>query len=343
MALSERDKIIISNTMYGYISNIPVYALDNFSALKDALESLLEQECRGTIHPDMQDQITIIEDYMDPSFGAVRPEDRDEFLTFCHDIITNRIQYVDRLSEDDKQAYIDAQISYRKEVQEGQDHMRRASAPQVGSDRHVISEEEHLRQLQERFRREELLTLLPFIRDIIRLTPSFAHPHRFHTPPRVQPEPATFGAWTKQEHTWDVADDARPYGRSSSVHRNRSRSYENNKSIQTIKSIVINGYTNGDVCVCVQSDYDSPISQRFIEALNRNGIDRTTFGVNVFPSFTNCSILIIKLTADNMDEILEKIYRVVDVLEGEHSVNEAMKTEIYQSVQQRMLPMLSLF
>ncbi|MFZ4076802.1 MAG: hypothetical protein ACOYKA_02335 [Legionellaceae bacterium] len=343
MALSERDKIIISNTMYGYISNIPVYTLDNFSALKEALRSLLEQECHVTIHPDMQAQITIIQDYMDPSFCAVRPEDRDEFLTFCHDIITNRIQYVDHLSEHDKQAYIDAQISYRTEVQEGQAHMRRASAPEVGSERHVISEEEHLRQLQERFRREELLTLLPFIRDIIRLTPSFANPHRFHTPPRVRPEPVPFGGWTKQEDTWDVADDAHPYGRSSSVHRNRSRSYENNQRIQTIKNIAINGYTDGDVCICVQSSWDLLITQRFIESLNSNGIDSTTFGVRSFPSYANCSMLMIKLTADNMDEILEKIYRVVDALEGEHSVNEAMKTEIYQSVQQRILPPLSLF
>lgn len=147
-------------------------------------------------------------------------------------------------------------------------------------------------------------------------------------------EPLNFGNWTKTYDTWESGNDSTPYERAP--HLNRKRTYTNN-SIRCIDSISINGYTNGHYCVSMQTPWDSSIKQRFIEALNNNGIDQTTHGVSMFPNIS-ASMLIIRVTTETINDVFEKVFSVIDALEGENSVNEAMKSELFQSLQQFISP-----
>lgn len=154
MPISERDKITISNTISGYISNIPVHYLDDFFSVVSALQLIKNGVVENTSNLEIMGAMNTILNYMDPDFCAVSPENQDEFISLCNQIIDNRIQYFENLSSESKLSYINEQISYRNEVAVRQVAMNSATPPVEGSDAHVISEEEMLLQYQEEFNNE---------------------------------------------------------------------------------------------------------------------------------------------------------------------------------------------
>ena len=343
MPLSEREKTIIATTITGYISNIYVESPEDFLPLTRALQSLLTPELEDSIDTELRDSVTLIRDYMEPWFGAVALENREEFISLCKAIILNRIEYLEHLSNTEKRRYINDQANYRQQVNENHARMNRSSPPDVGSEAHVISEQAMLREMQERFTseiitattREFLLSNWPVILDYAVPTP-MPHYQTRHTlfasePPR-RTEPLNFGNWTREYDTWERAYDSTPY--ESTPHLNRNRTYTNN-SIQYIDSISISGYTDGHYCVGMKSNWDSSVIQRFKEALNNNGINQTTSGVNIFPS-TTAPMLIIRVTTETINDVLDNVFRAISALEGEYSVNEAMKAEIFQSLEQSL-------
>jgi len=339
MSLSEQEKTIVATTISGYISNISVESPENFSPLICALRSLLEPDLDAEMDTSLRDSITTISDYMEPWFGAVAPQNRDEFIALCKGVILNRIHFFEHLSSDDKLNYIDNQAIYRQQVTENQTLMSRASPPEAGSEAHVVSEQAMLREMQARFintigamTTEELVARAWLLfRD--RPTPLTRQTFFLPEPPR-RSEPLEFGCWTRTTDTWEHGYDATPHNASN--HLNRKRHYKNNSSVQHINSISTNGYTNGEFCIYIDSDWDYAVRQRFIEALNNNDINQETPGVRVFPGTS--PILRVRVTTENIDDILEKIFRVTDVFEGENSINDAMKEEIFQSLQQFISP-----
>lgn len=339
MPLSEQEKTIIATTITGYISNISVEYPEDFLALTRALRSLLDPELENSMDTELRDRVSSTRDYMQPWFGAVSPENREEFISLCKAIILNRIEHFEHLSNTEKLSYINAQANYKQQVNENQTRMNRASPPVVGSEAHVISEQEMIRQMQERFiaesrattTREFLLSNWPYIRDVP--APIF-HSQSLHTlfssePPR-RTETVNFGNWTRTYDTWEHGYDATPYERAP--HRNRERTYTNN-NIQYIEGLSISGLTDGSYSVSLETNWDSSIRERFTEALNNNGINQTTPGVRVFPGF-GTSLLIMSVTKETINDVFEKIFAVIDTLEGEHSINEDMKFELFQSLQQ---------
>jgi hypothetical protein len=344
MPLSEREKTIIATTITGYISNISVESPEDFLPLTRALQSLLVPQLEDPIDTELRDRVTLIHDYMEPWFGAVVPENREEFISLCKAIILNRIEYFANLSNTEKLSYINDQTNYRQQVNESQTRMSRASPPEVGSEAHVISDQAMLREMQDRFiveigattTRNFLLSNWPVLRDPIQ-TPIFHSQSRhllFASEPPRRTEPVNFGNWTRSSDTWECGYDSTPHERAP--HRNRERTYTNN-SIQYIDSIYISGYTDGHYCIGMKSNWDSSVVQRFKEALNHNGINQTTSGVAVFPS-ASAPMLILRVTTETIHDVLENVFRAIDALEGEHSVDEAMKSEIAQSLQQFISP-----
>jgi hypothetical protein len=79
------------------------------------------------------------------------------------------------------------------------------------------------------------------------------------------------------------------------------------------------------------------IRQQFIVALHNVDIHQTTPGVRVYPGATSPNF-IISLTSETVHDILAKIYAVIDALEGEESLNELMKSELIQSLEQFISP-----
>ena len=282
MALTAREKTIIATTITGYISNIPVESSDDFSLLTEALQSVVNLGVGAQIDPKMQAGIATIQEYMEPWFGAVTPENREEFISFCHNIILNRIQYLERLSIPEKLEYVQDQSRYRQDVNERQARMSSVSPPEAGSEAHVISEIDMLRQIQAQLIPSDEAARQVWLQLVMRriwiqlVSASFnglmpeehdmhdmmnraylntytplaffregPRPYFYNAPIPRPPriEPVIYGHWTRVADSWDAGDDQIPFERAT--HSNRERLYRNNQNIQCVYQISINGYTDG--------------------------------------------------------------------------------------------------
>lgn len=336
MPLSEREKVIIATTVTGYISNIFLESLEDFLLLPLALRSLLLPEQKDCIDNKFQHNISLIHDYMEPWFGAVTPENREEFIALCKTIILNRIEYFEGLSDIEKNRYICEQVNYKQEISENQAKMRSATPPEEGFESHVISEQEMIRQMQETGDPQEFnMTFLP--EPVPQTDPSFytQNPRTFFSPyPSAITEQVHFNNWTMTNDTRTHGYDATPY--EHTAHPNRERTYKNNDG-QCIEQISIHGLTDDSYSVSLLTSWDWMIRQQFIEALHNADIHQTTPGVRVYPGSTSPNF-IISVTSDTVHDILGKIFSVIDTLEGEESINELMKSELIQSLEQFISP-----
>lgn len=324
MPLSEQEKTIIANTITGYISDLVVGSHEDFLPLIRALRSLLVPVQQDSIHAKFRDHISAIRDYMEPWFGAVFPENREELISLCKDIIRNRIKYFESLSNLEKQNYVNEQAKDRQRARANLARMNSVTPPEEGSGAHVISDREIIRQIEEPVR--NLLSAIGI---------NNPNRHTFFAPTTPSlPELDIVNNWTIIRDTWVEGYDEDPGWQA--IHRIRDRTYININT-QYIEKIFISGLSDGSHTIGLGTKWEKSIVDKFISELKIRGIEQSTPGIISYPN-GNLGLFVIRVNAKTINDIFGKIFSVISVLDGENSINETMKSELLQSLMQFLNP-----
>ena len=157
MSLSSRLEANYAELANQYLDSIPVEKEEEFEIVREALLSITEPSRGHNVASSLRDRVTAIKEIVEePEMYVQGEENYPEFQRIIMHRVAAKIQEIDTLKPEEKRKYIESQKEQRENASQNQAVMagREREPSEEGSEAHVISREEWLREEQDRFPRE---------------------------------------------------------------------------------------------------------------------------------------------------------------------------------------------
>jgi hypothetical protein len=149
MPLSSKLQAEYAEFINSQLDNIPTNNPGDFILVIEALENILSPQDIYTAPDYLRERLASINDYINsPEAYVQNAQDYPEYQEIIINAIRRKIAEFSVFSDEQKLAYIQEQQQRRDTAAAGQAIMSSREAPQPGSDRHVLPEQQWLEEMQ---------------------------------------------------------------------------------------------------------------------------------------------------------------------------------------------------
>lgn len=150
MPLSTKLQAEYTELINQYLDTIPVEKPEDFVEIKEALQAITDPTQSHHIAPTLEGRIKDIKEVLEqPELYVAKTDDYQEFTSIVMRRIAAKVSEINNLSPSEKEKIISEQNEIKERALQNQALMASRSPPAVGSEAHVVSEIEWLRQLQQ--------------------------------------------------------------------------------------------------------------------------------------------------------------------------------------------------
>jgi hypothetical protein len=136
-----------------YLDHIPINSTDEFQRVEEALQSIIEPDTHHSVHPALQGWVEDVKELCEhPELYVQQPAAYEAYKTLVRARVAAKIHELAHLTLAQKGQYIAEQRGAREDALRYHELVSRALPP--GPEARVVTEEEWLRQEQDRFQRE---------------------------------------------------------------------------------------------------------------------------------------------------------------------------------------------